>query len=322
MNESISIILCSKDRRRDLERAVQSIRDSGTVGATAEIVVVEETDRPEPISGVRYVALPRKNRGFGYARNQALQAATGAIVMCIDDDCEAEQGWGEALLEPFQQDQEVLGVAGAVAVHDCGLIGYAENILGFPGGGLRYAHQAQGHTVATTHLSTCNCAYRKDALMRVGGFPEEARAGSEDALVAERVAALGPCRFTPHAIVYHRTRDRLSAVARWFMRRGYSEMASIQHRVGKHPFLSYLIRSSWTLRVGAVLFLAVWLPPLRVLAPWGVPLYYLAMLWRYRFARTYPTHRAAWWVVPFVKLTMDVGHEVGRWKYALARPAV
>ncbi|NWF72435.1 MAG: hypothetical protein HXY51_05200, partial [Nitrospirae bacterium] len=49
-------------------------------------------------------------------------------------------------------------------------------------------------------------------------------------------------------------------------------------------------------------------------------LYYLAMLWRYRFARAYPSHRAAWWVVPFVKLTMDVGNELGRWKYAMARP--
>ena len=53
---------------------------------------------------------------------------------------------GEALLVPFQEDSDVLGVAGAIAVQDCGLIGYAENILGFPGGGLRYAHHAKGHT--------------------------------------------------------------------------------------------------------------------------------------------------------------------------------
>ena len=322
MNELVSIILCSKNRRQDLEHAVETVRRSGTVGATAEIVVVEETDRPEPIPGVQYVALPRENRGFGYARNRALRAATGSILMFIDDDCEAHQGWAEALLAPFRQDSEVLGVAGAVAVHDCGLIGYAENILGFPGGGLRYAHDAQGHTVPTRYLSTCNCAYRKDVLQRVGGFPEEARAGSEDALIAERVAQLGPCRYTPHAVVYHRTRDRLSAVVRWFVRRGYSEMASVQHRPGKSLFLTYAIRSSWTLRVGMVLLLAIWVPSVYALLPVTLGLYYLAMLWRYRFARAYTTHRAAWWVVPFVKLTMDFGNEVGRWKYALARPAI
>ena len=320
MSERVSIIICSKDRRRDLERTVCTVRKSGQTGAAAEIVVVEETDRPEPISGVQYVAIPRHHLGFGYARNRAVQAATGTILLFIDDDCEAEQGWGEALLAPFEGDPHVLGVAGAVAVHECGLIGYAENILGFPGGGLRYAHHAQGHTVPTQHLSTCNCAYRRDVLQRVGGFPEEARAGSEDALIAERVAQLGPCCYTPHAVVYHRTRDRLSAVAHWFMRRGYSEMASIQHRLGKSPFLTYMIRSSWTLRVGVVLLIAVWAPPVFALAPLGFTLYYLAMLWRYRFARAYPSHRAAWWVVPIVKLTMDAGNELGRWKYALARP--
>jgi mycofactocin glycosyltransferase len=319
---TISIVICSKDRRKDVEHAVTTVRRSGMVGAQAEIIVVEETDRPETIPGVQYVALPRQDRGFGYARNRALRTATGSILMFIDDDCEAEQGWAEALLVPFQEDSDVLGVAGAIAVQDCGLIGYAENILGFPGGGLQYAHHAKGHTVPTRHLSTCNCAYRKDVLERVGGFSEEARAGSEDALIAERVAALGPCRYTPHAVVYHRTRDRLSAVARWFMRRGYSEMASIPHRVGKQPFLSYLIRSSWTLRVGVMVLLAVWSPPLCALAPQAFIVYYLAMLWRYRFAREYPTHRAAWWVVPFVKMAMDLGNEVGRWKHALARQTI
>ena len=83
-----------------------------------------------------------------------------------------------------------------------------------------------------------------------------------------------------------------------------------------------MIRSSWTLRVGVALLFSTWLPSLCALMPIALVLYYLMMLWRYRFARAYPTHRAAWWVVPFVKLTMEVGNEVGRWKYALARPAI
>jgi GT2 family glycosyltransferase len=322
MSESVSIIICSKDRRRDLEKAVLTVRKSGPTCAAAEIVVVEETDRPEPIADVKYVPIPCHHRGFGHARNTAVQAATGSILLFIDDDCEAKEGWGEALLAPFEEDPHVLGVAGAVAVHECGLIGYAENILGFPGGGLRYAHQAQGHTVPTEHLSTCNCAYRKTALQLVGGFPEEARAGSEDSLIAERVAQLGRCCYTPHAVVYHRTRDRLSTVAGWFMRRGYSEMASIQHRVGKSLFLTYVIRSSWTLRMVVILLIAAWVPSVVALMPLGFMFYYLAMLWRYRFARDYPSHRAAWWVVPFVKLTMEVGNELGRWKYAMARPVL
>jgi hypothetical protein len=38
------------------------------------------------------------------------------------------------------------------------------------------------------------------------------------------------------------------------------------------------------------------------------------VLWRFRFARGYPAHRRALWLVPFVKMAMDAGTEAGRWK--------
>ncbi|MFO0730165.1 MAG: glycosyltransferase [Nitrospiraceae bacterium] len=204
--ETISIILCSMDRHADLEQAVASVRRSGPIGSTAEIVVVEEADEPKPVDGTRYVHLPRAGRGFGYARNVGVKTATGELLLFLDDDCRAERGWAEALIQPFAADGDVLGVAGSVAVQGCGPVGYAENILGFPGGGLRYLHESGGQVVPTRHLSTCNCAYRRRALEQVGGFPEEAQAGSEDALAAERVARLGSCRYQPNAVVYHRTR--------------------------------------------------------------------------------------------------------------------
>ena len=56
---------------------------------------------------------------------------------------------------------KVLDTPGAVQVRNCNLIGYAENILGFPGGGLSYRHAADGRVVPRRHLSTCNCAYRR-----------------------------------------------------------------------------------------------------------------------------------------------------------------
>ncbi|MBX3234840.1 MAG: glycosyltransferase [Nitrospiraceae bacterium] len=317
--ETISIILCSMDRHADLEQAVASVRRSGPIGSTAEIVVVEEADEPKPVDGTRYVHLPRAGRGFGYARNVGVKTATGELLLFLDDDCRAERGWAEALIQPFAADGDVLGVAGSVAVQGCGPVGYAENILGFPGGGLRYLHESGGQVVPTRHLSTCNCAYRRRALEQVGGFPEEAQAGSEDALAAERVARLGSCRYQPNAVVYHRTRDRFDRVLRWFMRRGFSEMASMARRVEWRCFSSYLLRSSWTLRAVGLLLLGSVVPPAFMALPVVVALYYGAMLWRFRFARRYPSHRSAWWLVPAVKFTMDIGNELGRWRFVLSR---
>lgn len=284
----------------------------------AEIVVVEEADAPRDVPGVRYVHLPRQGRGFGYKRNVGVREAQGEILLFIDDDCEAEQGWGEALIEPFDKDPQILGVAGAVMVRDCGLIGYAENILGFPGGGLRYLHQAQGQIVPTRYLSTCNCAYRRKAVLDVGGFVEDTRWGAEDSLLAERVRALGPCAYTPKAVVYHRPRNSLRAIFTWFVRRGQSEISFMRATPAFWKSVGYLLRGSLAVRgLSIMLLLAVWPGLVRLLPP-AVLLYAGVVLWRFRFARGYRFHRKAWWVVPIVKVTMDCGAEFGRLK-ALTR---
>src|SRR5207302_9516694 len=106
----LSIVICTKDRPADLARAIASIRASGDTGRAAEIVVVEEADAPREIPGVRYVGLPRSGRGFGYTRNTGVREAHGEVILFIDDDCLAEQGWAEALCQPFHAGPHVVGV--------------------------------------------------------------------------------------------------------------------------------------------------------------------------------------------------------------------
>lgn len=308
------MVICSRDRPADLARAIASVRACDEVGEKSELVVVEESDSPREIPGVRYVHLPREGRGFGHARNTGLRAARGDVIAFMDDDCEAEAGWLKALLLPLRQDDAILGVAGAVMVRECGPIGYAESILGFPGGGLRYLHSARGRVVPTRHLSTCNCAYRREAVLHVGGFPEHARLGGEDFLLAERVSGLGPCVYAPEAVVYHRPRGRLDEILRWFMRRGESESILLEATTARGDFLWYLLRSSWTLRGLLLLLLLARWPHLVALLPPAGLVYYGMILWRFRFARGYPAHRRAWWLVPLVKVAMDLGTELGRWK--------
>src|SRR5207245_427872 len=220
---TVSVLICTKDRRQDVARALASLRAAGVEREGVEIVVVEETARPAPMAGVRYVPLPPEGRGFAHVRNRAVDAAKGSVLVFVDDDCEVAPGWLDALLAPLA-DPEVAGVAGAVLVRDCNAIGYAESILGFPGGGLRYLAGATGAVVPTAFLSTCNCVYRRAAIEAVGGFSALASLGGEDSLVAERVSARWPCRYAPGAVVYHKPRQRLGAIFRWFLRRGRAEV--------------------------------------------------------------------------------------------------
>lgn len=318
-HNAVSVIICSKDRHDDLERAVASVRTADAIAARAEIVVVEEGDAPKAVPGTHYVFLPRQHRGFGYARNMAVQHATGAVLVFLDDDCEAEAGWLEALLLPFDDDPRPVGVAGAVSVRGCGPLGYAENILGFPAGGLRYRHEAHGRIQQTNYLSTCNCAYLREAVIEAGGFSEEAKNGNEDALLAERVSTSGLCVYTPHAVVYHRARDRWGSIFHWFMRRGASELATFGNRMHPVTFGGYVLRSSWSLRLLILLMVMLLIPNGVRWLPLALGMYYLATLWRFRFARQYPAHRTGWWLVPLVKVTMDIGNEIGRLRFLTVR---
>lgn len=310
----ISIIVCSKDRRASLERAVVAIRECDDLGSAAEIVVVEETDDPQPIPGTRYVQLTERGRGFGHTRNVGVSSARGDILVFTDDDCEAHPGWLRNLVRPLAERDGIVGVAGAVRVRNCGAVGHAENILGFPGGGIRYEHAARGKPMRTKLLSTCNCAYRREVVEAAGGFAENVPSGGEDSLLAERVREFGECVYVPDARVYHVPRDSFAKIFRWFVRRAGSEalMITESRHAGSH--LASLLRSSWTLRL-ALLAGALYLwPVLWRFVPLLVIGYYGAMLYRYRFALGYPGYRTAWAIVPLVKLTMDFGMEVGRFK--------
>lgn len=311
---SVSIIVCTKNRPRELAAAIRSIRDCGEAGRRAEIVVVEEAPAPREIPDVRYVHLPPHDRGFGYARNAGVGAARGELLLFIDDDCEAESGWVERLLNPLLNDEAILGVAGAVMVKECGAIGYAENILGFPGGGLRYRHAARGQVVPTRYLSTCNCAYRRRAVEQAGGFLNEARRGGEDFLLAERISAQGRCVYAPDAVVYHAPRGTFSGIYRWFVRRGRSEIDLMNLTHERRRLAGFMLRSSWALRAILLAVLLVRWPWLAPAVPPAGLVYAALILFRFRFALSYPAYRLGWLVVPLVKLTMDWGSEVGRLK--------
>lgn len=315
----VSVLISTKDRRQDLARALASLETQDYPRERFEVVVVEETDRPAAPSGVRYVAIPREGRGFGYTRAVALRHARGPLVAFIDDDCVADPSWLRELIAPFQTDPAVLGVAGAVRVRDANPVGICENILGFPGGGLCYLWQASGRLVETQHLSTCNCAYGTEILEKVGGFPEVAPFSGEDYLVGRRVSRLGRCVYTPRAVVFHNPRGSLWKVFRWFIRRGRQEVWMLRH----YPDVSELragdlIGTSLVVRAGAATGLASLLgvPALGTLGVLLV-LYAVIQNLRYRFGWQY--YRAPWLpvILPATKLAMGLGGEVGRWMEAM-----
>jgi GT2 family glycosyltransferase len=308
--EAVSILIVTRDRRDMLDLLLADLQAQDYSG-TIEIVVAEETDDPRPPAGVKYVPLPMLNKGIAYARNMAIGEAGHELIVFVDDDCRVSPDWLQKLLLPFA-DANVLGVQGGVTVPDgTNAIGWAESLLGFPGGGVSRVHQAHGGNKDTLEVSTLNAAYRRSAVLQAGGFPKAARLGGEDYLLAKRVAEAGRLVFVPEALVCHQARGSLPAIWRWFARRGRAEIDLIRTGIAPPGYGQSIVRASFSFKLTLALATVPWLG-------WLLPVLLLiavvaATWWRLRWSLAdtkVPT--AACVVAPLVRLVMDLASDVGR----------
>lgn len=316
--ELVSILVCSRGRRSDLEQLVLTLRNMDTHYPT-EVVVVEETDNPHPLTGVRYVSHPIANRGIPYARNIAIANASGNLVAFLDDDCIISKDWLNLLLKPFE-DPSVVGVQGGVAAPgSSGAIGWAESVLGFPGGGIRRVCQARSKLQETTEISTLNCAYRKWVFDKVGGFNESLLYGGEDYLFAKKACEQGRCVFVPDALVFHHPRENLVKIFLWLYRRGKAEFNLARTGWQAREFFSYWLRSSLILKILLVFGLGSLVSASLSIFGACLVVYYIITFLRYYKFRGYGVPLAAFLILPLVKIVMDLGIDCGRFRSLLFR---
>lgn len=312
----MSILICSKNRRRMLESLVRELQQLNSV-FSVEIVVVEETDAEDPIAGVKYVSHSHAERGIGYARNLALKHASGDILVFVDDDCKVSRGWLEKLIQPLLKDDGLLGVQGGVTVPaQSNTIGWAETLLGFPGGGLKRIIETGGKWQETQNVSTLNCAYRRSIIAQIGGFDERLAAGGEDNLLAKMVCRNGRCMFVPEAVVTHEPRGHLRRIWSWFVSRGRSDVELIRTRKLKQANVINLIRASLSVKIigcGVALYCAGYVMPLSLLLPGALLLYFMFQMIRYyRIWRSSHCSLSVLLIIPIVKITMDIAADYGR----------
>jgi GT2 family glycosyltransferase len=223
-------------------------------------------------------------------------------------------GWLDRLLLPFV-DGSVIGVQGGVTTpQSSNAIGWAESILGFPGGGIKRVFQARGNNQETLEISTLNCAYRKWVVEKVGGLEEKLKFGGEDYLLAKKASTYGRCLFVPNAMVSHEARGKLSKIWHWFVRRGRAEVDVIRSRSQRQLTAWRLVRGSLTLKLLFLFALCALLPTLS-----GYFLLASFLLYSFlQYARCYAVWHesiaplSALLLLPIVKLTMDVAVDWGR----------
>lgn len=239
MAPTASIVIPTRDRPQYLEGTLSSIlpqaNDEG-----CEVIVVDDSGAGSAQSvserfGASYLA-HRQPLGANAARNTGVDRSAGDLVIFLDDDISACEGWLQAFLGASHRRPEVDVFAGAIlpllegrAARSCGREAPPITTL-----------DLGPADVETRFAWSANMAVRREALTRAGEFDPTLHGQGEEQEWQERLQALGGLTlYVADAKVMHRRlpRDaRLPALMRTAYRRG-AESRRFDSRRGAAPSL-------------------------------------------------------------------------------------
>ncbi len=201
-----------------------------------ELVVVAQGQAAPAISQTVHEALrgregrviAQAGKGLSRARNAAVAAAHGDLIAMIDDDCEAEPDWLEALVAALRSTPHAGFVGGALVPPPRSRRGAGTCPSCFPGDVLYEPPYAWTDPPEGFVIVGGNLAFLRSAAERVGPFDEALGAGTHFAAAEEmdferRAANLGiAMRSTPHAVVNHTSGWRFGIRTVWNFQRSYA----------------------------------------------------------------------------------------------------
>lgn len=216
----LSVIVPAYRRARETRRLFESLAASDV---RFEVVLVDDAS-PEPLAplverfcehlDVAVVRLP-ENRGPAAARNEGVRRASHDIVAFTDNDCVVTPGWA-GRLHRYVRDSpsKVAGAGGRV-------LALGDDL---------YSRYYTYHKILDPWLDrgrylyvvTANAAFRRRALVDVGGFDEGIRVpGGEDPGLCFKLLERGfRLDYDAEAVVFHDYRPSLVDFARTFFRYG------------------------------------------------------------------------------------------------------
>jgi hypothetical protein len=232
-----SVVVPTRNRRDELARCLDALKVQRTE-RSYEVIVVDDGSLPPLLEPETRPAVLIRGRGEGpaTARNAGIAHAQGNFVLFTDDDAIPDVDWVETACDFLERNPDYVGVGGLTVS---------------PRFDYLYEHSVECDDAA---FWTCNVAYRRDALQRLGGFYEGFRdAHCEDLDLGYRALAVGQFGFEPgmrvahlprpvplreyvrrgrlataEALLYSRHPDRYP-VPRWLPRRGLAVVGVLVH---------------------------------------------------------------------------------------------
>lgn len=218
---TFSVVICVYNAESTLRDCLEGV--AALEYPRFEVIVVDDgsTDGSSAIAEDFDVRLIRTdNRGLSRARNTGIEAATGEIVAFIDGDARPDPHW-LAYLAPAFASSDFVGMGGP-NIQPSGDSWMAECVAAAPGGPIHVLCSDR----EAEHIPGCNMAFRRSALLDIGGFDPHYRVAGDDVDLCWRLQERGwRLGFHAGAMVWHHHRDSLAAF--WKQQRGYGKAEAL-----------------------------------------------------------------------------------------------
>jgi GT2 family glycosyltransferase len=239
----VSVVVCAYNAERTMDQCLASLAVLNY--PDYEVIVVNDGSRDRTLEIAesheycRIISQP--NEGLSVARNVGAETATGEIVAYTDSDCVADPDWLTYLVAKMETSNlSACGGPNFPPLED-DLVAAAVAVA--PGGP---THVLISDEVAE-HIAGCNMAFRRDVLLRLGGFDPIYRAAGDDVDICWRFQDAGyTIGFSPAAVVWHFRRNTVTTYCA--QQRGYGKAEALVY--SKHPFRFNLFgQAKWLGRI-------------------------------------------------------------------------
>jgi GT2 family glycosyltransferase len=173
------------------------------------------------------------------ARNIGIGEAGGEIIGLMDQDCIADPGWVQGMVQAHRAHPEVLAVAGGIRpANPRSLWGLANFYLEF-----REFNHIRPPEPGNNWI-TCNVSVKRELFAKYGLFPEDLWPG-DDVIVAQSAAAAGEkARFAPELSIAHVNRGELRRILPHARKLGWAS-ARIRKLLPTVPD-AWMVRRPWS----------------------------------------------------------------------------
>ena len=211
-NYSLSLILITRNRRKELQETLFSLKEQD---AQFELIVVDNGSQDESPKMVREVwpgaviIELNSNQGVGGGRNKGIEAATGDILVFLDDDASfASRDGLSRIRKRFEKDRDL----GILATNSLLVATGKPEIAAIP--------RRDKRIFATDYQASYFCgvcfAVRRELVTRVGGFCEEYFYSCEELDLSWRVIQDGyQITWAADVVILHRRTPIERPKGRW-----------------------------------------------------------------------------------------------------------